>query len=413
MRKVMVHEPVIVAQSTTEPIMHGGYQDPFIRCNEKKELFVRFNSRRDSFETFGQENRNPIYKSVDGGKTWELMEDALYSWITAQKPLPNGDYLQMGEHSTIAGVPSLPELPEYRTMPHPHFKTAQVYLVDELLPILGERVAKEFKAYRVKAGTKEVVEETCKVNWDNMPVGVLGQSMLVRHFPTQGHNWVADKDGTLWLTTSGRYIGPDGRPLSLRSCLHLFNSKDMGHTWDYVSTVTYQEEYNHPNSIQIEGFSECSMQILDNGTIFCIMRSGSMSPYDKGDAEHPAPKMYCVRSTDRGKTWEKPIPFYDYGVLPQTVKLDCGTYLLSSGRPGVYLRSCDDPEAKEWSDIIPIIHVPEQDVYEAYQEYTCSNTGLCMYDEHTAFLVYSDFTLQAPNGERAKSIIVRKISVTE
>lgn len=411
MGKVKVSEPMIIAQSTKEPILFGGYQDPFIRCNDKKELFLRYNTRRDCLETFGKEHTNPIFKSTDEGKTWEFLEEPLFDWITAQKPLPNGDYLQIGEHEVIKDFGELPELPEYRKKCSGIACTRDVYLVDELLPILGDKIEKEFKAYRVKAGTNEVVEETCKVNWPNMPVSLYEGAILCRVFPAVGYNYAIDKQGVLWLPVPAPYVTSDGKLGSQRSCTHMLKSDDMGHTWDYVSTIVYKEEYNNPNCIDIEGFNECAVDVLEDGTIYCILRSGSLHPFIKGDDEHPAPKLYCAKSKDEGKTWEEISPFYDYGVLPQMIKLNCGTHLMSSGRPGVYIRSCSEPDLKEWNDIIPIVAVPDEEVYGAYYEYSCSNTALCAYDEHTAFLTYSDFTLKTPNGERAKSILIRKITV--
>lgn len=70
MRKVLISEPIILAQSTTEAVMFGGYQDPHIRSKDGV-LYVKFNARKDSVETFGLEDANPVLKSFDGGDTWE------------------------------------------------------------------------------------------------------------------------------------------------------------------------------------------------------------------------------------------------------------------------------------------------------------------------------------------------------
>ena len=407
MRKVKMGDPVIVAQSTTEPILFGGYQDPFIRCNGQGELYVRFNTRRDCHETFGTETSNPVYKSTDAGKTWEFLPNPLYSWITARKSLPNGDYLELREHSIVTDLPELPPLPEGRDNCITIASSSSVYLVDELLPVLGDRVAKEFKAYRVLAGTEEIVEETCRINWKNMPLRYFNnrKPFLSRIF---GNTYRVDKNGVLWMPVNGPYIDDSGKLGSGYDCMHMLRSDDMGHTWDYVSSVVYKEEYNHPDAVDVEGFSETTLEILDDGSLFCIMRSGSLHPFKMGKENHPIPKLYAVKSSDGGKTWTKPVPFYDYGVFPVSVKLDCGSIIMSSGRPGVYIRTCDDHAAENWNDVIPILAVPDEDVYKAYYEYSCSNTGVCGYDSNTAFLVYSNFRLNDPSGKRAKSILVQK-----
>ena len=156
---------------------------------------------------------------------------------------------------------------------------------------------------------------------------------------------------------------------------------------------------------------ECSIEFLRDGSCVAILRSGSLSPFEIGDDEHPAPIMMKTHSYDGCKTWEKPEYFYDYGVLPVTRQFDDGTILLSSGRPGVYLRVTDDPSAREWSDAVLVVSVPKEDVYEKYYEYSCCNTSLVVTGPDTAMITYSDFTLNAPDGKRAKSIMVRKITV--
>ena len=68
MKKIILGEPVLVAQDTEQPVLFGGYQDPNIRRSEDGTLYVRFNARRDSWLTFGEEEKNPVYRSTDGGE---------------------------------------------------------------------------------------------------------------------------------------------------------------------------------------------------------------------------------------------------------------------------------------------------------------------------------------------------------
>ena len=90
-KSIRLGEPIIVAQSTEEPVLFGGYQDPNIRKGEDGTLYVRFNARRDSWLTFGEEEKNPVYKSIDGGESWSLAEKGQREWICAGAKLPNGD----------------------------------------------------------------------------------------------------------------------------------------------------------------------------------------------------------------------------------------------------------------------------------------------------------------------------------
>ena len=410
MKSIRISEPVTVAFSTTEPILFGGYQDPFIRCAEDGTLYVRFNARRDNWLTFGEEEKNPVYKSTDGGESWSHVKDGQNEWMRAGTRLPNGDIFYFREHPVLKKetLPELPPLPEGRKM---SWGGMSVYTVEELTPVLRDRVAKEIKAYRIKAGTDTVEEETCQIVWDNMPVVLHGDGFLIRVFPHPSLSMKVDRNGVLWMPFDAPCLDKNGRLASLRRCTAIMRSTDMGHTWEYVSHITYDESFNPPSAIDVEGFMECSIEFLKDGGCVAVLRSGSLHPFNIGDDAHPAPIMMITYSHDGCKTWETPKYFYDYGVLPVTRTLEDGTILLSSGRPGVYLRATCDPEAKVWTDIIPIVSVPKEDTYERYYEYSCSNTSLAVTGPNTAVIAYSDFTRTAPNGERAKSIMVRKITV--
>ncbi len=413
-RKVTVSQPVIVAQSTTERIMHGGYQAPFIRCDENGVLYIKFAGRRDCPETLGLDDKNPVYKSLDQGQTWERTDHN--EWISALPKLPNGDRFSLGEKTVVTDFPQLPELPANRektaTVPTASIAFGVSYTVDELKPILGDKIKKTIKAYRIPAGQIEPVEEECTVHWENMPI---------HHVKTKwtNHLWMylvpdqytVDKNGTLWWTTTGAAIAPDGSMLSKRLCVHLLRSDDFGHNWHYVSTVLYKEEYNTCESLYgLEGFDEATLQILDDGTFIMLMRVGSLCPTQKEGPEDKVMPLYYARSTDQGKTWSEVRPFYDYGIRPGMVKLGCGTLVMISGRPDVYIRTCDDPAGQEWNEVIHLIDIPAED-RAIYYEYTCSNTGICAYDDHTAFVAYGNFQLNTPEGIRAKSILVSKITV--
>ena len=70
MKKMILGEPVVISQNTTEPIMHGAWQNPVLRCHDGV-LYVRFKGVKDSYENQDEANKNPVFRSFDGGKTWE------------------------------------------------------------------------------------------------------------------------------------------------------------------------------------------------------------------------------------------------------------------------------------------------------------------------------------------------------
>ena len=405
MSRIKLGKPVVIAQSTTEPIFKGGYQDTFLRCDEQKNLYLRFAKRHDSMATFGQDD-HPLYISRDGGETWAESDD-LSLWVKAQPVLPNGDRFQFREHYAI--LKDIPPLPRCdRRVKANGFCVNEAYTVEDLEPLFGDRVAKTFRVARVYAGTDKVVEEEATVRWDNMPI-TAKKDVIVRPFPMK--NYVVDKQGVMWTTVFGNYILPDGTLGSDYWCSHLLRSDDFGHSWDYVSTLPYREEYQNPNCHYLEGFNETSLLVLENGSLLALVRSGSLFVDGMGDPDHPAPQLFYSFITDNGKTWSEPKPFYEYGVWPESVRLGCGTILMTSGRPGVYIRATDDPTAQSWDDVIQILPVPPEDYYTHYHEYSCSNNGIAAYDDHTAFISYSNFKIPSPEGKVAKSIVVQRITV--
>ncbi|MBQ7974780.1 MAG: exo-alpha-sialidase [Clostridia bacterium] len=403
-KKIKLSEPVVIAQNTTEAILWGGWQLPDIRCDEEKNLFVKFHGRKDSIDTIGQDAKDPVYKSTDGGETWEISDKM--SWMKAAPKLPNGDSFAFGEMPLIKGITSVPETGDNRAL----YYNPLAYTIDEINESGIARIEKQFKCYRVYAGSDEVKEETCNIKWDKMSVlyNVKGQYLYMIS-PTCGYR--VDKNGVMWMTAYSAGFDEDNRLLTNKNCSNIFRSDDFGHNWEHVHTVVYKDEYNHPNSKAVEGFNETAMEILDDGTIFIVLRTGSIHPVDISTDENPMPMLYYVKSTDGGKTWTEPEKFYDYGVRPRSAKLPDGTVVFVSGRPGIYLRFCSDLKGEEWSEPQYIMTVPEDEKYNAYFEYSCYNTNLCVYDKNTIILAYSDFQRTAPDGKRAKSIMAVKITI--
>ena len=408
MKKIIIGEPKIVSQNPDAAILFEGWQDPYIRQRDGV-LYVTFNSRRDCNETTGLAEQNPLYRSVDMGETWEKVSD-YEEFLKSGLKLSNGDYLSVRENGTLIMNPEkLPEYPKNRKTCKIYEMEYRTYSADELIPYLDGKIDKKINFARYNPKTGEFVRERATVNWDDMPLKYYINEDYIT--PLHIESSIVEHNGVLWATSFAPYILPDGTMGSNWYCSHLLKSEDFGHTWDYVNTIPYKEEYNNPNCIDIEGFNETAIMFAENGDMVLVIRSGSLSPWTVGDDDHPAPKIFITRSSDEGKTWSEPEPFYDFGILPQAVQLDCGVTILSSGRPGVYLRYSEDGNLEEWSDPEFIIKVPDEDVYKSYYEYTCCNTDICVYNENTAFLVYSDFKLKDKDGRRAKSIVVRKITV--
>jgi hypothetical protein len=413
MKKIILGEPVVISQNTTEPIMHGAWQNPLIRYNDGV-LYVRFKGVKDSYENQDEANKNPVFRSFDGGESWERMENVAKAWAMAQTPIANGDRVAFHPIDFITDTSAYPK-------PAPHRADKNilkgdvvgVYTDEEIREFVGDDLDFSLICHRIKAGSDEMVEHRCRVDWK----GVKGYPLIYKGYVgISGYlcgEYRVDKDGTIYLPVSDIKLNPDGTLASKYQSMFFLKSTDNGYSFEYVGGLTYKDEYNPPNAIDVEGFLECCLEICDDGSFFAVLRSGSISPFTRGDDDHPAPKSYIAYSYDKGKSWTEPEIFYDYGVLPRSTKMPDGTFLMTSGRPGVYIRACFDGKGKEWGEVIHIVKVPEAEKYTAYEQYTCCNNGICAYDEKTAFLTYSDFQLNTPEGVRAKSIVVRKITIDE
>lgn len=403
-KKFSYEPPVLIAQNPDAPILWGGFQLTNIKCDENKDLFVKFYTRRDSFDTRGREIEDPIYKSSDAGKTWTKVEKNC--WYKAEKPLPNGDKLTFGETPLVKNIGKLPETKDDRTL----FCGLKTYTIDEINENKTANIEKKFKCYRVYAGSDEVTEEYCNINWDNMPVlyNEDGNYLVTQHPECE---YRVDKNGTMWITLFGGAWDEDKKLINDKYNLHILRSDDNGHNFDYVSSIIYKDEYNHKDSLKIEGFNEVAMEFLEDGTMMIIVRTGSLSPIEISTDENPMPILYMFKSTDGGKTWSAPEKFHDYGIRPRSVKMPDGTVVLVSGRPGIYLKHSLDEKCEKWSEPDFFMTVPKEDIYTAYYEYSCYNSALCVYDEKTIFMSYSDFKRNTPDGKRAKSIMVVKINV--
>ena len=413
MKKIKLGKPVIVSQSTTEPIRAGGWQNPSIRHLDGV-LYVRFRGVKDAYENLDSANRNPVYRSIDCGETWERLENPAKYWAMAQKPIANGDRVTFEGLEYITDTIDFPKpAPERsgKNVLRPNF--VGVYTNEEIRPLVGDDLDHTIICRRIKAGTGEMVKHKCKVDWKNAKGNVLIYNGYIGISQYLCGEYRVDKDGTIYMPASGMMLNADGSLASKYSSMFFLKSTDNGYSWEYVGGIPYKDEYNISNAIEVEGFMECCFEIAEDGSFFTIMRSGSLSPYVRGDDEHPAPKCYIAYSYDKGKTWTTPEVFYDYGILPRSTKLCDGTFLMTSGRPDVYIRVSNDSLGKDWGEVIHVLEVPEKDKYLAYELYTCSNNGVCEYDENTAFVTYSNFKLTTPEGVRANTIVTQKITITE
>ena len=138
----------------------------------------------------------------------------------------------------------------------------------------------------------------------------------------------------------------DGTDSVSRSCISFYQSTDWGRNWNVRGKILYQLDLNADTGGEkaSRAFTEPTFVVLDEKTLFCVMRTGSDSP------------MYKVVSYDNGASWSIPKAFTPNGVRPTLIKLDNGVLALASGRPGVQLRISLDGQGENWTEPIEMVH---------------------------------------------------------
>ena len=280
MKKIVFGKPVIVSQSTTEPIMHGAWQNPVVRYNDGV-LYVRFTGVRDCHENLDRMNKHPVFRSFDGGESWERMTENAKYWAMAQKPIANGDRVNFSTIDSITDTSNYPKPAPHRAGKENILKSdvVGVYTDDEIRELVGDDLDYTWDCYRIKAGTEELVKHRCRVDWK----GKKGNILIYKGYVALGGyicgDYRVDKDGTMYMPVSGMMLSPDGSLTSRYYCMFFLKSMDNGYSWEYIGGIPYKEEYNSPNAIDVEGFLECCFEICDDGSFF--------APFPPRHAGHP------------------------------------------------------------------------------------------------------------------------------
>ena len=152
----------------------------------------------------------------------------------------------------------------------------------------------------------------------------------------------------------------------------MLESKDLGLTWTYKSTIIAKSEEWMGRS----GPSETALARLTNGNLLAVMRTGATS-FPIADPPAKCPMAYAV-STDDGATWGEPMNMQCPGVFPDIAVLRDGTVVMLSGRPGVYVRLAA-PDGMTWSEPLFL-----------FQGAGCANSSMQLDADGTLVVVYTE-----------------------
>lgn len=385
---VHLEEPIIVSQANREENW-GFFQFPMLFRDTSGSLIVSWQMNEDSYTAYGKEAAGSLM-SLNGGLTWEELDSYYFPRKRNRVEFSNGDFLQV--HNPIAK-----DISQYLSFPSPAYSEA----------IKGYQFYYETE---VPVDLKGVYLEHWKNDIKDTVVfhGSINDPGLLR-YTIDGHMpiiWWGDikelsNKNLIAGVYGGNYLNPDGKPL--RSAVTFYQSSDRGNLWKRVGIIPYQpnqeSDYNSFVFDGVDGFTEPAFEILRDGTIFCVMRSGNDTP------------MYKSFSYDNGYHWSIPEPFTPNGVMPRLLRLKNGVLVLSSGRPGVQIRFCIEGNGSKWTEPVEMMPFMQNGIYNKWSD-TCGYTTIIPAENGVSFyIVYSDFKTKDSNGEMRKAIIFRKVSV--
>lgn len=393
-------EPVKIAQGEVGDQAWGHYQFPTIEYTKTGAIMSSWGYGED--KVGGKKHDGgvrPPFISYDGGMTWgpnEKGEEAQPKF-----PLANGKYF-LG----FAGKSAYPNDIAKDIEPVKRWSNwkgeHRMYFAEDF----GVNDDTTFRARFFDPDTNTIETREVKVNWPHQPLIIWPGELM---YPATQlfalcNCGITQKDGVLYccLYFYGFNSAAGSREEAVlpydKYNTYVFSSEDCGETWNYLSQISVDAD-TYEDSASFEGFGEPMLEKMPDGSFVMLLRTGSENT------------CYIVRSTDGCRTWTKPAKFDDFGVLPQIMTLPCGVTLAAYGRPRLRIRATADPSGMTWEDPIT---VPLSASEETSMWYTsCFYTHFLPVDDNSVLWIYTDFQNLNEDGEPAKAIMVRKVTVVK
>ena len=386
---VSLSDPVVVALSRPGETRWGHHQFPTISRLPDGQALVTFNGGPDRDDFYGKPG--PAYVSADQGVTWSAYDppDPLltvsHSVISEVK---EGDHLCVPMSVSLDIEKQGVKLPRLSG-------TMQVYgevLFYRLSDCASEiqNHMKKLPAVRWDARQKRWQRE--EVGWDTANALVrTRKSDYVIPRPYIDNRVLVVGDLLYYADFHLGHLLPDGsHPRNYASWCMV--SRYNGRSWDRHGLIAYDQ------SGKLMMGEPCLAQTTDDRLV-CVIRC----------ADHQQMPMLITYSSDGGKTWDEPQRLYDFGVMPQLLRLPNKVMALSFGRPGVHLMLSPDGEAKRWTGPVSVIAGDRSSI----SGHSCGYTRMLPVGDDSFLLAYSDFNWPGPDGRDCRAILVRKVVVSK
>ncbi len=389
-----------IAQGEVGDQAWGHYCFPSINYTKTGAIMSRWGYGEDKVGGKAHDGGvRPPFVSYDGGVTWgpnEKGEEAVPKF-----PMKNGKYF-LG----FAGKSAYPNDIAKNKEPVKRWSNwkgeHRMYFAEDF----GVNDDTTFRARFYDPETDTTETREVKVNWPYQPQIIWPGELM---YPATQmfalcNGSVTQKNGVLYICPY--FYGFNSAAKSREEAVlpydkyntFVFSSEDCGETWNYLSQISVDDE-TYEDVASFEGFGEPMMEQMPDGSFVMLIRTGSNNI------------CYITRSTDGCKTWSKPEKFDDFGVLPQIMTLPCGVTLAAYGRPQLRIRATADPSGLVWEDPITVpLSAPEG---TGPFQTSCFYTKFLPVDDNSVLWIYTDFQNKNEDGEPAKAVLVRKVTVVK
>jgi len=427
--------PRVVCQGPTyEEAGWGPYQFPAAYVMEDGSIAVSVFISRDAITNYGDPCR--WFVSSDGGERWREVPPTIADHCGVK--LPTGDRVSfpLENSPSLKGYSFTPfekRLPdgkwrasaEGKCFPVPDGARGDVF-GGVTFTYRAARVPLEFReanwlVRRLMPGEEKVREERARVIWPSLARvvhahGNFSHAVLKTLSPKCKAK--VGPDGALWVSTfSGEgHINPVSDLYSPYYSAEIFRSEDGGRTFEHRSHVEYPADgVRYPYASG--GFSDNDFEFMADGSMIVFMRSNWYGT--TGEEQSP---MYLARSTDMGRTWCEPIRFTELGTCPQIARLKNGAIAVMYGRPGLFVRICEDESGLKWSAPVELLTANDRSrlanrpkAKPSFHDWDgeCGNGAFVPLSDDTAIALYGDFYWPDASGVKRKTILSRRIRIRQ